>query len=360
MDLQTKLKLIKPRENAGSSSSNRFDYQKNWAICKLVELSQTSSDFLVAFEYHDDIVIFDSSTKPTQIDFYQIKTKNKGSFNLKALLKKTPTKTTVGNSFLGKLLMNKLNFDKETSSLNIVSNAQYKLKVVNKARICCNELEKSEIDELELSLTAELTCTWMQAFLDIMFLETSDLTIDHHTAITKEKLNALFEKKFSTDVKYNPSLAYRTIFDEVNRKNNVEKKLWTFEELVKYKSISKIEFEDILLRIAKEPTNLTTIKNQIFDKLDNAGIKISERRKLHNSWKDVEIEYLKIDNKFFSKCVKFISNLIDNNLDVLDNDNLIDALENIYEKAIHDSMLKNQKIYNEQFIKLVILKEIYG
>lgn len=87
MSLVEKLKKIKPRENSGSISSNRFDYQKNWAICKLIELSK-QSDFLLAFEFYEDIIVFDSSTVPNIIDFYQVKTKNKGKQSISTLVRK--------------------------------------------------------------------------------------------------------------------------------------------------------------------------------------------------------------------------------------------------------------------------------
>jgi len=359
MSLQTKLEIVIPRENAGSSSSNRFDYQKNWAICKLIELSQNDIDFLLTFEYHDDIIIFDSSLNPSKIDFFQIKT-SKTKFNLKRLLSQKETKTGKSNSFLGKLLLNKINFENETSSLNFVTNSGYTFDKNNKLRIVCRDLEAKEIKEIETNLTSELTCKWLDEFVDTIFFETSDLTIDHHEQLAKDKLYRLLESKYTTDVKYNPSLAYRTIFDEVNRKNNLEKKLSNFSELLKYKSISKKDFENILVTIAKEPSNLTNIKNQIFTNLDLAGLKISERRKLISAWKDVEIEYLKIDNEFFKKLVKLLNNLIDKHINVLDDENLIDAIDKIFLEASRQPIIKSQKLYNNEFIKLVILKEIYN
>lgn len=41
----------KPREKSGPRSSNRFDFQKEWAICKLLELHQTDDDYLLVLDY---------------------------------------------------------------------------------------------------------------------------------------------------------------------------------------------------------------------------------------------------------------------------------------------------------------------
>ena len=115
-------------------ASNRFDFQKNWAICKLIELSNLNEDFVLAFEFHEDIIVFDSSENPNFIDFYQIKTKNSGKFNLSALLKKQLQKNGNGNSILGKLFNNKLNFEEETKSLNLVSNTFFSFKDVHNSK----------------------------------------------------------------------------------------------------------------------------------------------------------------------------------------------------------------------------------
>ena len=67
--------LETPRENAGSRSSNRFDFQKNWAICKLLELHQNNEDYVLILDLHEDVIILDSSNNPKCADFFQVKTK---------------------------------------------------------------------------------------------------------------------------------------------------------------------------------------------------------------------------------------------------------------------------------------------
>ena len=60
------------RESSGSRSSNRFDYQKNWSLCELLELHSRNSEYLMVFEHHEDIVVFDSQTTPLDAIFYQV------------------------------------------------------------------------------------------------------------------------------------------------------------------------------------------------------------------------------------------------------------------------------------------------
>ncbi|MEY8761269.1 dsDNA nuclease domain-containing protein [Chryseobacterium tongliaoense] len=361
MSLAEKFRKVKPRENAGSMASNRFDFQKNWAICKLIELMNSEVDFLLAFEYHEDIIVLDSVNNPTQIDFYQIKTKDKGSYSLKNILTRKKLKDSDGGSILGKLYLNKINFNTETKSLNIVSNTKFSFKSIQESQtlICCSELNEEEKKQIEGSLKSELSIELLEEFLNIIFFHTSELTIEHHNEITKDKLNRLIERLYNTDIKYNPSLAYRTIFDEVNRRNNLEKEVHTYEELVSYKSISKVDFETMLKTVVSEPDKLDVIKNKLFQLLDNAGISLFLRRKYLDAWKDVQIQYLSLENNFFYQCIDVIKKLIDENIEKLDG-TLLESLDWLYSELKNQKIFKNQQIYSEYFLKLVILKEIYN
>lgn len=362
MNLKDKLKTIKPRENAGSMASNRFDFQKNWAICKLIELSNLNEDFVLAFEFHEDIIIFDSSENPDFIDFYQIKTKNSGKFNLSALLKKQLQKNGNGNSILGKLFNNKLNFEEETKSLNLVSNTFFSFKDVHnskKENICCNDLRYEEKQIITKTINSELNISCIDDFLKVLNFNVTDLTIEHHNEITSSKLNKLIEQKYTSDIKYNPSLAYRTIFDEIKRRNNIEKTPNNFEELIKYKAVTKADFDKFLHIVITEPNKISLLKTKIFNVLDNNGINTSERIKLNGSWKDVEIELLKINNNFFIKTKTIIGKIIIDNEDLLDN-NIIDSIDLIYSQLLKNDIILKQNIYSEYFLKLLILIEIYN
>ncbi len=362
MKLKDKLKDIKPRENSGSMASNRFDFQKNWAICKLIELTKNNDDFMLAFEYHEDIIVFDTSDDPTYIDFFQIKTKDKGKFNLNNLLKKQVKKDNEGNSILGKLLNNRINFEKETNSLNLVCNAYFSFKskdLSKKEKVAGDDLNIDEKKLIENSICLELKTNWVDDFLKKLNFSVTDLTIDHHNEITKSKLNTLIEEKYSSDIKYNPSLAYRTIFDEINRRNNIEKVPSDFEELIKYKAVSKQDFENFLNIVITEPNKVEALKSKVFDILDVNQIETSNRLQYSSAWKDLEIELLKINNSFFNKTRGTIKKIIHENLKSIDN-NILTSIDILYEKSKQDKAISSQSIYSEYFLKLLILIEIYN
>jgi hypothetical protein len=86
MSLKDLIVQKKPRETSGPRSANRFDFQKSWALCRLLELHQSGQDYLIVFDYHDDVLVLDSATDPNRIDFYQIKTKQNGHWTRSALV----------------------------------------------------------------------------------------------------------------------------------------------------------------------------------------------------------------------------------------------------------------------------------
>ena len=71
-----------PREFSGSTTANRYDFQANFAILKLIELHESAGDYRIAFDYFDDVVVLDSATNPGKIYLYQVKGTSKNSHSI--------------------------------------------------------------------------------------------------------------------------------------------------------------------------------------------------------------------------------------------------------------------------------------
>ena len=96
--------LEKPqRETAGSDTSSRFDYQKNWAFCEMLRRHMVNADYLVAFEFHDDTVFLSPSATPPSAEFFQVKTSK--STNARKVTDLT-SRAGKPNSILGKMFQN--------------------------------------------------------------------------------------------------------------------------------------------------------------------------------------------------------------------------------------------------------------
>ena len=73
VDLKTQFVQKSPRETSGSRSANRFNYQDDWALCKLLEIHNSDDDYVLVLDFHDDIVVLDSASNPKVAIFYQVK-----------------------------------------------------------------------------------------------------------------------------------------------------------------------------------------------------------------------------------------------------------------------------------------------
>ena len=68
---------VEQREQAGSDSYNRFEYQVHWIVCHIIGKLQEDAECIVFCEFHDDMAEFSPNNQ--QYQFFQIKTKEDSS-----------------------------------------------------------------------------------------------------------------------------------------------------------------------------------------------------------------------------------------------------------------------------------------
>ena len=64
MSLKDLLVQDKPRDTSGALSSDRFAYQHNWALCRLLFMHQDKNDYVMTFDHHEDVTVLDSEDSP--------------------------------------------------------------------------------------------------------------------------------------------------------------------------------------------------------------------------------------------------------------------------------------------------------
>jgi hypothetical protein len=112
------------REQAGSNSFNRFDYQVHWIVYHMLNEYKKNSQFLIFCEYHDDMAKVIGTGDSTCAEFFQIKTTEKYSEWTLSRLTNTTKKRSgdLKHSFLGFLFYNFMKFDNDCSKCHFVSN----------------------------------------------------------------------------------------------------------------------------------------------------------------------------------------------------------------------------------------------
>jgi len=236
--------LLSPqREKSGSATFNKYLYQYDWALFKIIKKHQKKSEYAVFIELHEDVVISSSlNIKDAKFEFNQVKT-SKGKFTLNRL-----TTLKKGSSVLGKLLDSCINKDysKVIDKINFVAVNGFSSNLhstkYDYEELCITDLEEATIEELENKLKNEIGCNSIPR--NIYFITPQLSETNHQTTVIGEISN-LINMLFPSSL-FNSTNIYRTLFDELTRKgtNTFDYKLWD-EALVNKALTSKTVSEVI-------------------------------------------------------------------------------------------------------------------
>lgn len=289
----------RPRETGGSRASNRIDYQKDWALCQLLELHESRDDYALVIERHDDVVVLDSPTMPRRADFTQVKTKDSGAWTVTQLLKVEKSKAEKGKkvekkmSFLAKMYGNRLICEGHEITASFLSNARFGVRLangedgMNRLEICFSDLSADDLSKVKKGLKDEYALKDEPDCCGFMYLKVSDLALDDHEGHAKGKIAEFLERRNGGEPQ--PVAAfYRTLFGHVKRKTNHEAEITCFDDLLARKAITKAEFQDILDKLPN-PRNFDAVRSEISGQLRHEGMAASTIMGIFDDWKLHEV-----------------------------------------------------------------------
>lgn len=361
MELKELIVHQRPRENSGSRSSNRFNFQQDWVICKILELYELQDDFLILLDYHDDVVVLNKEEDPDELSFYQIKSKASGNWTMNSLINRPRGKNKSLPSILGKLYSCKLNFPKHTLSLNFVSNALFNIKLeskeqsTSKKEICFNQINRKDLDNVVDKLMEENSIEEQPNFIDITFLQVTDLNVNDRESYVRGKLSSFLEE-INPQGKFRIGLIYRTIFDEVKRKTNYEYNIESFDDLLRHKSIGRSKFSNMLNNFDIDNKNgeMWAYSEKLLTK---EGLSINETLDLKVAWNKYEVDKTDLSNKYLLLIREKIKNIVKL---YRTNKKITQLNTQLLSPAYREFANKEPNcIYDEFYIKSIILMEFY-
>ncbi|WP_167620361.1 DUF4297 domain-containing protein [Helcococcus ovis] len=231
-----------PKDLSGSITKNRFRLELLWGINQIIDEHKTLDEYSVIFDFKCDIELH----KADKMYFYQIKTKKSGNYNDKQLCQRSKE---VKNSILGKLYA--LYSPGKNIKLAIVCNQQLKIKNKNIdfSNQCFGELESSVVDRIKNSLCDELGLKTIDLDNVFYIFENMDL-LNPEDSIRGKLIKAFVEIK--GEEPQNPNALYRLVSETVKEKASYEFDLKTYDEVVKYKGVTRTEFNKMLDAHKKE------------------------------------------------------------------------------------------------------------
>ncbi|ARJ25840.1 hypothetical protein B7492_32930 (plasmid) [Bacillus mycoides] len=364
MGALNKIFSTKPPENSGSRSANRFSFQKNWALIKILELHKNKLDYSIVLDYHDDVLVLDSESNPNKIEFYQIKTRSTGKSNwtIPALIKsKEGENEQVLNSMLGKLYKNKLNFPKETKSLNFVSNKAYSIKLDNKKNakdsaailIPFSTICSTEKDKIEQNLKIEMNIAECKDIFDYTFLHITPLSL------TESKEHAIGKSsqilKEMGYYKIDPDLFYKYLYGEIELKNDCEMEFHSLEDFIAHKSLAKSTVQSIINHLNPKD-DLTEAWKKLSEELRaTKQFTLHDLKQLESKWKEWEVRILKNESALISNMQDEINELLKPNLHKCSS--VYELLTNVYKEYTLLDKEYPDALFNKYEVQALILMQ---
>ena len=242
------------REQAGSDSYNRFEYQVHWIVYHIIENFKNEKMCTVFCEYHDDMAEYD---KDKNYSFFQIKTKEKNNnWTISEMSKKAKNK----KSFLGFIFYNFLTFGSECKSCFFISNIDFDSDV-KKWQACIEDKKniKEEDNELYNKIKFRIKDEYkndkidnfdnvFDKFIQNTFVSKSNLQLDTYESQTKGEFFDNITKNISM---ITAQAIYNQLVEDVRKKS-------------KEKVYPPISFRKL---IDKKGIDISSIKNQIDSKI---------------------------------------------------------------------------------------------
>jgi hypothetical protein len=246
-DLLDELVKKPQRETAGLETNLRYEYQRNWAFCEMLRRHMSKADYLVAFEFHDDVLFLDPSRTPQVADFYQVKTTSSAQPRKRSTL---TARLRRGNSILGKMC---LNFTGICASHDVrvvlVSNVAFEFSGRD---ICATDIDDKHRNIIIEKLKAELP-SFVTAQLERIHFVVTGVSIEAIQSYLQGETMNLFETQFGENHGLNIMSWIRLVQGEISRKNNhASEKVTTVDELVERKCIGRAFIDQSLACVSRK------------------------------------------------------------------------------------------------------------
>jgi Cap4 dsDNA endonuclease len=359
LSLEQLFDKVKPRENAGPISSDRSQYQKDWALCKLLKIHSEGLDYTIAFDIHDDVVVFVPEHTPGSVSFYQVKTKDGEHWTLKQLQSRRKGKKGLLGSILGNLYHNSTLFKAFTSRLTLVSNVPFRIglssdnepELLTAEQTLFTALPEKVRSAIKKSIQTEAALNAEPELDSLLWFERSDLPLIAHDIFTRGKLSDFLDN-MNPSLKYNIPVIYKTLIHEIRRRNDYSKPDLTFAQMRTFKGIGKSEFTD-MIKIVAVDDRCERAWDQVSTTLTTEGVNFKSRQSLKRAWQKVETQRATFENAAFRRLMQVVSDL-----GVVERESLYTTVE----ASLSDlkAKFRDDISFDDDFLRAVLLMKIHG
>ncbi len=242
MSFASRLVTEPQREKSGETGAQRYDYQALWGLSLIFSHHIAGGDYAISFEFHDDIVLLNSASTPSQASFYQVKTKTKGHWTLSDLTSRKKRKNDPNNgllpSHIGKMFSNYTIFPSDTDKLFFVSNVPCQFFDAAATECCLSDAEPKTLNDLTTKLKSEYPAATSTLVDQLFRFVRADLSLQDGSTHLKGKLINFINIELGS-IEFNPESVYRTIVEECRLRSKYTGTIASFDDLIRHKSITR-------------------------------------------------------------------------------------------------------------------------
>lgn len=289
-----------PTEFGGQRATNRLNYQKDWTFSLLLKLHVEQQDYLVICDYHDDVLVLNGSTNPTRIDFYQIKSSQKKTWSITALLAQEKGKSgALLPSVMGKIYGHRLRFSAVAGLSHFVSSQPFSITLADpppcgeRTSFTAKELHKDEQQEILTKLRNELKLSADPILDASLIFAVSDLSVRGHDKQVKGQLSDFLESR-DPSRPYSIGPLYRVIADHIEKCIGHEAACTNVVDLLALKSISRGGFEEMIIDCLEqtERVDLGKLNRDYENILREEQVVVLAARRMRKAFERFQLERL--------------------------------------------------------------------
>lgn len=232
------------------------------------------ADYLVAFEFHDDVVFLSPSDVPKDVEFFQVKTARAATPRKLSSLTYRPKKSS---SILGKMFAN---FSGVCSAHEVkvilVSNVAFEFAGTN---LSAKDLESKFREKIIDNLRKELP-NFSESQIDKLHFVITGVSIDSMHSFLHGEAMELFKTRFGEEHGINVHSWVRLLQSEIIRKNNhLSNHVLTVDDLIANKCIGK-EYVEGTLNLVSGKRRASPDMSLVNEELKAAGWSATDLMKL--------------------------------------------------------------------------------
>lgn len=313
------------REQAGSDSFNRFDYQVHWIVYHMIHEYKADKEFLIFCEFHDDMAKTLHSEAKTE--FFQIKTSEKfKEWTVSRLYNRNKKKNgEYKHSFLGFIFYNFLKFEDECSKCHFVSNIDIDETIATwQAIIEDDKILKQEnleiYNTLKDAMLSEYTDmdsvsfdTVFEKFIQNTYLYQGGLSLENYEKVVAGEFFQMLDNKDIYTSNSNKIL--RDLIEEVRKKSKFKVKMpISYKRLIDEKGVSSAVFNK-LKEIINRDMPIKTVFELMDELLSQNHVQIYQRKLLIRKLKEHHVKLLDISDVLYQDTLIILHEIIDNVLE---------------------------------------------